>query len=224
MKIIEEIEQLVESSKISEFDGDLYNKVAGIASAFTDNGNKDIPDQKLKDMIVKKLKTDKFNFTALELKKCFDKFFQSNEVRYIDPDNVKNYDPNDIEKVKDAQGNDRYKRKDGDSSTADKATDTIDKKSYNYNITNNDLKKGKTYACEEPLNFGELEDLSDYEGYQEKIKAAGLVNDEGIIEIPAGTEFKLLGTKYGDYEIEVNGVTLDAVFDDDEMKFADTSK
>ena len=44
---------------------------------------------------------------------------KANEVRYINPDNVKNYDPNDIEKVKDAQGNDRYKRKDG-SGTADK--------------------------------------------------------------------------------------------------------
>lgn len=38
------------------------------------------------------------------------------EVRYIDPSNLDKYDPKDIVKVKDSQGNIRYKRK-GDTST-----------------------------------------------------------------------------------------------------------
>lgn len=45
---------------------------------------------------------------------------QINEVRYIDPANVDKYDSSEIEKVKDAQGNDRYKRKTGEPSTQKK--------------------------------------------------------------------------------------------------------
>lgn len=48
---------------------------------------------------------------------------QINEVRYIDPDNLDRYNKDEIEKVKDAQGNDRYRRKTGATSQSTKQQD-----------------------------------------------------------------------------------------------------
>lgn len=66
-----------------------------------------------------------------------------NEVRYIDPENLDKYDPDEIEEVTDAQGNKRYKRSDniGARQQEPKPAEGNDLKSFADNYGNNEAKK-----------------------------------------------------------------------------------
>lgn len=83
---------------------------------------------------------------------------QKNEVRYIDPDNLDRYDKDEIEAVKDASGDTRYRRKQG-----------IQNKSNSYNKTSvKDKDKVKAYIdnvtkTDERGNYDETKVL-DYSG------------------------------------------------------------
>lgn len=132
-----------------------------------------------------------------ELDTIEDDVEQVNEVRYIDPDNLNNYNKDEIEAVKDAQGNTRYKRKDVDSTSNNTKVTT---KSSN-TVNNDDIKQKVASTFKNPKVSATIDSLkNDWKNIYNNFSY-----DRGSEIQDAQTYFKLK-------ELEQNGVDVEKEF------------
>lgn len=129
---------------------------------------------------------------------------QVNEVRYIDPKNVDKYDPSEIEEVTTASGEKKYKRKSNGGNQPAKKQEPA---SYGEKVNYGDIREGNTYLSKEDIAYGFVDDVDEETAAE--LKKAGMVDKDGNITIPAGTDMKYQGAQGGADVFEVNGIQLD---------------